>query len=94
MTGPPNSDNARGRRASAQSKKQCDVKPTPPRQDEQAARCYSVVVDKKPGVRIIFSTKLEKHAAELICVRLAAIGCIAHCVPMMMIDAPGMQRRR
>jgi hypothetical protein len=71
-----------------------NVKPIPLRQDDQAARRYSVVVDKRPDCRIVFQTRLDKVDADLIVLRLASIGCRAMVVPMMMIDAPGMQRRR
>lgn len=82
-----------GVEARGRSKKTEQRNPTAPRKDDQGRR-FSVVVVKRPGVRVIFSTKLEKHAAELICVRLAAVGCTARVVPMLTVDAPGTQRRR
>ena len=54
---------------------------------------FSVIVDKRPGCRIVFQTRLREEDAHLIVVRLAAIGCPALVVPMHPIDAPGLQRR-
>ncbi|HWZ92090.1 MAG TPA: hypothetical protein VNW92_24670 [Polyangiaceae bacterium] len=93
MSRPRKRDGPRDGGPKAQWITQDSRKPTPLRQDDQGRR-YSVVVDKRPGVRIVFSTKLEKAAADLTVVRLAAIGCRALAVPMMAIDAPGVQRRQ
>jgi hypothetical protein len=93
MSEPRKRDGPRGGGPKAQRIAQDNREPTPPRQGDQGRR-FSVVVDKRPGCRIVFSTRLEKAAADLIVVRLAAIGCRALAVPMMAIDAPGMQRRR
>jgi len=54
---------------------------------------YSVVVEKQPGCRIVFSTRNDRAAAELVVTRLAAIGCMAHVLPMQAPDFTGMHRR-
>jgi hypothetical protein len=68
------------------------LKRTPSPSADQAQQ-WSVVVEKRPGVSIVFSTRLSKVDADLIVVRLAAVGCSSLVVPMLSIDAPGMQRR-
>jgi len=92
MNSPPKRDNASWRLALAQSIVQGQAENTAkPRADQ--AHQVSVVVDKRAGVGIVFATRLDQAAAELIVVRLAAVGCLARVVPMLAIDAPGLQRR-
>jgi hypothetical protein len=59
-----------------------------------AARRYAVVIDKQPGVRVVFSTGLDRAEAELLAARLATIDCKARAVPAADGDVPGLQRRR
>lgn len=58
------------------------------------ARPFTVVVDKRPGIRVVFSTGLDAAAAELLAARLVAIGCKARAVRAEAGDVPGLQRRR
>ena len=55
---------------------------------------FAVVVEKRRGVLVVFSSGLDRAAADLLTVQLARIGCVARVVPALEGDVPGMQRRR
>jgi tRNA G37 N-methylase Trm5 len=60
----------------------------------KAARPRFAVVVDKAGRVVVFSSDLDKAAADLLVVQLARNGCAARTVPALDTDIPGMQRRR
>jgi hypothetical protein len=61
------------------------VKPDGPRR-------FAVVVDKRPGIVVVFASGIDKPAAELLVEQLAKIGCPARVAPAVEGDRPGVQR--
>lgn len=62
------------------------------RKDSTAGRA-SVLVDKRPGVIVVFSVCDSRAAAELLASKLAAVGLAARVAPALRSDCAGAQRR-
>jgi predicted short-subunit dehydrogenase-like oxidoreductase (DUF2520 family) len=54
---------------------------------------FAVVVDKRPGTVVVFSSGLNRAAAELLVAQLAKVGCAARVTSAVEGDRPGMERR-
>jgi hypothetical protein len=57
-------------------------------------RRRTVVVDKRPGVVVVFAARLDERDADRLIAQLARLGLLARSVPALDFDMLGAQRHR